>query len=158
MTSLSAPVRFPKLCALFSGAGFLSSTLKKKRKREKEKKYTYRLENFKKMPKMAKGLLFRGQKNGGYCNIHKGINFNNSAKGCSCFVWLYKEATHTKDKGGEGEKGKQQSPEKPRRRPLCGLFPKPIPVVKPPKGWVCVFFGGGEAQLRPRIVLKRKAY
>lgn len=44
---------------------------------------------------MAKRLLFSGQgkKNGGYCNIHKGINFNNSAKGCSCFS-LYKEATH----------------------------------------------------------------
>lgn len=44
---------------------------------------------------MAKRLLFRGQreKNGGYCNIHKGINFHNSAKDCSCFS-LHKEATH----------------------------------------------------------------
>lgn len=47
-----------------------------------------------KLTKMARGLLFRGQKNGGYCNIHKGINFNNSARQ----PLLFKEATKIRAK------------------------------------------------------------
>lgn len=48
-----------------------------------------------KLTKMARGLLFRGQKNGGYCNIHKGINFNNSARQQPL---LFKEATKIRAK------------------------------------------------------------
>lgn len=51
---------------------------------------------------MAKGLLFRGQKNGGYCNIHKGINFNNSAKGSSCVSGFIRKQ-HTQKTEGVGE-------------------------------------------------------
>lgn len=62
---------------------------------------------------MAKGLLFGGQKNGGYCNIHKGINFNNSAQRCSC-LFLFTRTGHVQSRG-------QRDPQRAgcaERRPL----------------------------------------
>lgn len=62
---------------------------------------------------MAKGLLFRGQKNGGYCNIHKGINFNNSAQRGSC-LFLFTRTGHAQSRGQRGP----QRAGRAERRPL----------------------------------------
>lgn len=71
---------------------------------------------------MAKGSLFRGQKNGGYCNIHKGINFNNSARGCSClFLFIRKQ---------RAQKIKAEGPAASRVR---GTAPAPGPACPTPR-------------------------
>lgn len=70
---------------------------------------------------MAKGLLFRGQKNGGYCNIHKGINFNNSAQHCSC-LFLFTRTGHAQSRG---QRGPQRAGYAERR---------PLPARAAPRG------------------------
>lgn len=95
MTSPSVPVTFPKL-RVSSKRAFRIST-------RSLAPLTDRLGN-KNLPKMAKGSLFRGQKNGGYCNIHKGTNFNNSAKGCSC-LFLCTRKRHAQKIKARGPQG-----------------------------------------------------
>lgn len=71
---------------------------------------------------MAKGSLFRGQKNGGYCNIHKGINFNNPARGCSC-LFLFIRKQHAQKMRAEG----------PAASRVRGTAPAPGPPRTPPR-------------------------